>query len=104
MTGPTPPTFVARFALSGASLGLALMLGACSPAAPTPDAKADGAGEAEPAEAVPELPEGERVPKIACDEAVFDFGGVTATGSVEHVFKIKNVGTADLEIEQVKRT
>ena len=83
--------------------GALLLAGACTPTPSDPETKADDdAAKAEPAEA--EVPEAGAAPKIACDEATFDFGGVTATGSVEHVFKIKNVGTADLEIEQVKRT
>ena len=81
---------------------LLLATGACTPTPSAPEAQADGAAKPEPAE--PEVPEAERVPKIACDEATFDFGGVTPTGSVEHVFKIKNVGNADLEIAEVKRT
>jgi hypothetical protein len=44
------------------------------------------------------------VPRIASDEATFDFGSVAAHGTVEHVFTVKNVGTAELHIERVQRT
>ena len=47
-----------------------------------------------PAESVPAPAEGDAAvaakagaPKIAADEAVFDFGAIKATDSVEHVFK-----------------
>lgn len=44
------------------------------------------------------------VPVIASDEATFDFGTVSPTGKVEHVFKLVNRGGADLHIERVERT
>jgi hypothetical protein len=43
-------------------------------------------------------------PKITADEAVFDFGAIKATDSVEHVFKIRNVGDAELKVERVQKT
>ena len=43
-------------------------------------------------------------PKITADEAVYEFGAIKATDSVEHVFEIRNVGDADLKIERVQRT
>lgn len=43
-------------------------------------------------------------PRIAADEAVFDFGSVAPSGKVEHVFTIRNVGDADLHIDHVKKT
>lgn len=43
-------------------------------------------------------------PKITSDAAVHDFGAIKATDSVEHVFKIRNAGDADLKIERVQRT
>jgi len=43
-------------------------------------------------------------PKIASDQAVFDFGAIEATDSVEHVFRIRNVGDADLKVERVQKT
>lgn len=46
----------------------------------------------------------EGVPKIAADEPVHDLGAIKATDSVEHVFKMRNVGDADLEVERVQKT
>lgn len=53
-------------------------------------------------EASPVVQDG--VPAISSDAAVHDFGAIKATDSVEHVFQIRNVGTADLKIERVQRT
>jgi uncharacterized protein DUF1573 len=43
-------------------------------------------------------------PKITADEPVYDFGAIKATESVEHVFKIRNAGDADLKVERVQKT
>lgn len=43
-------------------------------------------------------------PKISADEAVYDFGAIGATDSVEHVFKIRNTGDGELKIERVQKT
>jgi hypothetical protein len=43
-------------------------------------------------------------PKIAADEAVFDFGAIKVTDTVEHVFKLRNIGNADLKVERVQKT
>ncbi len=43
-------------------------------------------------------------PKITVDEPVHDFGGIKATDTVEHVYKIRNTGDADLKIERVEKT
>jgi hypothetical protein len=43
-------------------------------------------------------------PKITADEAVYEFGAIKATDSVEHVFKIRNAGDADLKVERVQKT
>ena len=48
------------------------------------------------------VPDG--VPRITSDAAVHDFGGIKATDSVEHVFGIRNSGSADLKIERVQPT
>jgi hypothetical protein len=40
-------------------------------------------------------------PKIAFSEDLWDFGNITATYQVGHVFKVKNVGDKPLKIEQV---
>jgi hypothetical protein len=62
-----------------------------------------------PAEVEPALAENAAIatggaPRIAADEAVFDFGAIKATDSVEHVFKIRNAGDADLKVERVQKT
>jgi hypothetical protein len=44
------------------------------------------------------------VPRITSDAAVHDFGAIKATDSVEHVFEIRNAGSADLELERVQPT
>ena len=43
-------------------------------------------------------------PKITADEAVYDFGAITVTDTVEHVFVIRNAGDADLKVERVQKT
>jgi hypothetical protein len=79
-----------------------LMVGGCN-AAPAPTET--GPAEAEPASdpAVAAEPE-TGAPKIAADEPVFNFGAIKPTEKIDHVFKIKNVGTADLKIERVQKT
>jgi len=42
------------------------------------------------------------VPRIAVSDSVWDFGDITATFRVGHVFKIKNVGDAPLLIQRVE--
>jgi hypothetical protein len=77
-----------------------LVVGACNSApAPTPT-EAEPATEPVAAEAEPAA----GVPKIAADEATFNFGAIKPTEKIDHVFKIKNVGTADLKIERVQKT
>lgn len=41
-------------------------------------------------------------PKIVAVQAEFDFGRVKEGVDVEHVFKIKNEGNADLQIEKAR--
>jgi hypothetical protein len=41
-------------------------------------------------------------PKIVAVDPVFEFGKVKLGDSVEHVFKVKNTGTAALEITRAK--
>jgi hypothetical protein len=79
-----------------------VMLGGCNSSSPTPTPS-----EAEPVAAEPSAEAAEAqtgAPKIAADEAVFEFGSIKPTDKVEHVFKIRNAGTADLKIERVQRT
>jgi hypothetical protein len=62
---------------------------------PEPIAAADPSASEEP---------GEAAPVIASDEPTFDFGTISPTEQVTHVFKIVNRGNADLKIERVERT
>ena len=79
------------------------ILGGCNSAAPAPTPSADEpAGET--AVAATAEPEAEGAPQITADEPVFDFGSIKPTERVDHVFKIRNIGTADLKIERVQRT
>jgi len=81
--------------LVGASLVLAC--GTDKPAAPSKVEIDSSQSEAEPAAR-------DGAPKIASDAAVHEFGAIKATDSIDHVFKILNLGTADLIIERVQRT
>lgn len=58
--------------------------------------------EAAPAEGAAIAKDG--TPKITADEAVYDFGAIGPTDSVEHVFKLRNAGDADLKVERVQKT
>lgn len=85
--------------LSSALLLAATFTLACGgdpPAAPADVAAAPVEGEAAPAE--------QGAPKIAADAPVFDFGAISGTDSVEHVFVIRNVGDAELKVERVQKT
>ena len=44
------------------------------------------------------------VPRITSDAAVHDFGAIKPTDSVEHVFGIRNAGSANLKLERVQPT
>ena len=86
-------------------LAPSFMVLACTsqPAAPAPVAEAQPQAEATTsAETGAALEQG--APKIASDEATFNFGAIKPVDSIEHIFKIKNVGTADLHIERVQKT
>jgi hypothetical protein len=76
-----------------------VVLGGCNSAPPAPTPSEDEPAT-EPAAAEPEA----GVPKIACDEPVFEMGAIKQTDKVDHVFKIRNAGTGDLKIERVQRT
>lgn len=88
-------------------LATSSMVLACGsePVAPAPVAQAQVQAEAHATTsaetgAAPE----QGAPKIASDEAIFDFGAIKPIGSIDHVFKIKNEGSADLHIERVQKT
>ena len=85
--------------------GLVLACGADPSPAPTkvePPKQDAGAPVAETPGAAEAAKDG--VPTIASDAATFDFGAIKPKDSVEHVFAIRNAGTADLKIERVQRT
>ena len=42
------------------------------------------------------------VPRIYLPEAKYEFGRVNAGETVEHLFEVRNVGTAVLQIERVQ--
>jgi hypothetical protein len=69
---------------------------------PTPVAEQTATSESETGEAAQPASKGK--PKIACDQAIYDFGAIKLTDTVEHVFKIRNVGDGDLKIERVQKT
>lgn len=72
---------------------LSLGLGACDSVAPTKGAsKAPGVHKGQAVK-----PVGDR-PKIACDQPTHNYGTVSQGATVEHVYKIKNVGGAPLTI------
>ena len=93
------------------ALIVAVVTLACGADAPTPT-KVTGAAEPEGADAVAEQEAvaGDGVvaadggPRITADEAVHDFGAIKGTDTVEHVFKIRNTGSADLVIDHVQKT
>jgi len=88
-----------RFAKLSSALPIAVALvlacGGDKAAAPT---------EVDPALAENAAIEKGGAPKIAADEAVYDFGAIKATDTVEHVFEIRNAGDADLKVERVQKT
>jgi len=92
--------------LSSALLVAAALMLACGadpPPAPDEVAASEAVDRGSPV-AVPGGDAQTGTPKITADEAVFDFGAIKATDSIEHVFEIRNAGDADLKIERVERT
>lgn len=71
--------------------------------APTPQAAELADGEVTP-ETAPASEPAVAGPKITCADAVYDFGAIAPTDKVEHVFTIKNEGSADLKIERIQKT
>jgi hypothetical protein len=47
---------------------------------------------------------GDQQPRLVVDQPVFDFGAVEQGERVEHVFKVRNGGTAPLRVRHVKST
>lgn len=88
------------------ALLVAALTSACgdnSPPAPTKISTQRAEREAGPLSA-PAASNPSGVPKITADEAVHDFGSITATATAEHVFAIRNAGDADLKIQRVQKT
>jgi len=81
---------------------------ACGTNESPPPSKIVVSDEPAPSEPAPSEPAASEpntgVPRITSDAAVHDFGAITPTDSVEHVFGIRNAGTADLKIERVQPT
>jgi hypothetical protein len=75
---------------------LVLACGDAPPAAPAETAEVPAVSDAAPVT--------NGAPKIAADEPIFDFGAIGGTDPVEHVFKIRNVGDAELKVERVQKT
>jgi hypothetical protein len=81
-------------------LSLSLLALGCN-AAPSANTQAEPASAVEPTN-VDEA--GDAAPVIASDEPTYDFGTITPSEKVKHVFKLVNRGNADLKIEKVERT
>lgn len=81
--------------LGAALLTLTVWSGGCGSKESEPEKKADTTDKAA-------TPGEEGAPKIASAAPDFNFGKVKQGASVEHVFKIKNEGTADLKIEKAR--
>jgi len=77
------------------AVALALACGGDKPGTPA---------EIDPAAAESAAVAKDGAPRITADEPVFEFGAIEPTDSVEHVFKIRNVGDADLKVERVQKT
>ncbi len=58
----------------------------------------------EPGASEPDTVVQDGAPRITSHAAVHDFGAIKLTDSVEHVFGIRNAGSANLKIERVQPT
>lgn len=75
------------------------------PAAPPPEVKkAPPAKAAEPGAPAPAATPDGKQPKIVFEEKEYDFGKIMGADKVEHVFKFRNEGKADLKIDKVNTT
>ena len=61
-----------------------------------------GCGKAKEPDAKSEQADQKGGPRIAAVQESFDFGKVKQGTDVEHVFKIKNTGAAELEIKNAR--
>lgn len=86
------------------ALGASLFVG-CGGAKDAPAAdSAEPATKSESAETTSVDEDADGVPKIVAENAIHEFGGIKASDTVEHVFTVRNEGTADLKIDRVQRT
>jgi hypothetical protein len=79
-------------------IGALLVLGACLALVCACGGKGEGvkdAGQDQPADQ-------EKKPKIVAVQSAFDFGQVKQGVDVEHIYKIRNEGTAELKIEKAR--
>ncbi|MEJ2745266.1 MAG: DUF1573 domain-containing protein, partial [bacterium] len=75
------------------------------PTAPPPQLKkAHPAKAVEPGAPKPATAPDGKQPKIVFDEKVYDFGKVMGVDKIEHVFKFRNEGKAELNINKVNTT
>lgn len=75
----------------------------CGTHEPPPPSEVVASGD-EPGASEPRTAVRDGVPRITSDAAVHDFGAIKPTDSVEHVFGIRNAGSADLKLERVQPT
>jgi hypothetical protein len=81
--------------VAGFCLGAALCSGACGS-----DKKGGGADGGAAGKAAAGAEKG--APKILAEQSAYDFGKVKQGATVEHTFKIRNAGNADLKIEKAR--
>jgi len=72
-----------------------------APAAPTESGAKVASKSGTEEQPVPEVPEGPH-PRIQFEETVYDWGQVYQDAKVIHIFKFKNVGQVDLNVNKVK--
>jgi Protein of unknown function (DUF1573) len=86
-----------RPSLPHALLAIALALAGCDDDATTSAGSSPSAGSVQ-ASATP----AGAAPKIVAVEPLFEFGKVKMGSTVEHVFKVRNAGSAPLAIKRAK--
>ena len=83
--------------LAGFCMTLVVLAGASAVTA-----KQKQAGNPAPESSPGTAPQGPAGPHAQLDETTFDFGEVMEGSSVSHDFKVKNTGTEELQITQVR--
>ena len=87
------------YQISGvAVLCLAAVLCFCGCGGDVEDAEKKDASAVEPSASADDA----KAPKIASEQPAFNFGQIKQGKYVEHIFKVKNEGTADLIIQRAK--